>query len=302
MSDEPHDQSGQAVIAAYSEQQALDWQLVLSSQDIDSTVVKIRNGTGWNLLVPLDCQERARAAINQYLVENPPWKWRRPLPLPGVLFHWGVVSWALAMLLFHALQSLLSVDLSPQGHMNNAGFWAGQWWRPFTAVMLHADAGHLATNLAIGTVLIGLAMARYGPGWGLLGTYLAGVTGNLLGLALYASTHRSLGSSGMVMGALGMVCIQSLSLRLDYPWASRVLSTSVASGVLLFLLLGLNPDSDVVAHLGGFLGGLMAGGAMAACPGWFPDTSRGNSVALLLLLGTILCAWMASYCVIPNFF
>jgi membrane associated rhomboid family serine protease len=296
MSDESNAESGQAEIIAYSEQQALDWQLVLVSQDINSTVVKAQTGGVWRLLIPLDCQERARAAIDQYLIENPPWKWRRPLPvpLPGVLFHWGVVVWTLAMILFHALQSIFEVDLSPQGHMHNAGFMAGQWWRPFTAVMLHADGGHLASNMATGTALMGLAMARYGPGWGLLGAYLAGVMGNLMGLALYASSHRSLGASGMVMGALGLVCIQSIALRRDHPLASRILFSGVASGVLLFMLLGLNPDSDVIAHLGGFFGGLVAGGLMASFPTWFPDTSRGNAFAVFVLVSTIVSAWMAS--------
>lgn len=294
MSDDPNEDSGQAAIPAYSEQQALDWQLVLVSQSIESTVVKTANGAGWKLLVPLDCHERARMAIDQFLIENPPWKWRRPLLLPGVLFHWGVIAWALAMILFHGLQSMLGVDLAPQGCMYNAGFLAGQWWRPVTAVMLHADVGHLASNMGAGFALVGLAMARYGPGWGLLGSFLAGVMGNLMGLACYPATHRSLGSSGMVMGALGLVCIQSLALRRHYPWASRFFFTSVASGVFLFLLLGLNPDSDVIAHLGGFLGGLAAGGTMAVWPRWFPDTSKGNIMAVFLLLGLILSAWMAS--------
>lgn len=294
MSDEPQDDSEQASILAYSEQQALDWQLVLASQDIESTVVKIPNGAGWRLMVAWDCHDRARSAIDQFLIENPPWKWRRPLPLPGVLFHWGVIAWTLAMVLFHGLQWMLGVDLAPQGCMHNAGFLAGQWWRPVTAVMLHADAGHLASNMGTGFVLVGLAMARYGPGWGLLGAYLAGVAGNLMGLACYPAIHRSLGASGMVMGALGMVCIQSLALRRDYPWASRFFCTAVTSGVFLFLLLGLNPDSDVVAHLGGFLGGLVAGGAMATGPRWFPDTSKGNTFAIILLLGLVLSAWMSS--------
>ena len=43
----------------------------------------------------------------------------------------------------------------------------------FTPVMLHSDLAHLLANVTFGLVILGFAMARFGPGVTLLATYLA---------------------------------------------------------------------------------------------------------------------------------
>ncbi len=87
--------------------------------------------------------------------------------------------------------------------MDGAAVAHGQWWRLFTAIWLHADLAHLATNATIGLLLLGLAMGRYGTGAGLLAAYLAGAGGNLVAGLISLQPHRSLGASGMVIGCLG---------------------------------------------------------------------------------------------------
>ena len=73
-------------------------------------------------------------------------------------------------------------DFLTGGIMDSTLAVSGQWWRIFSAMMLHADLGHLAENLAIGIVLFGLAMGRYGTGTGLFAAYLAGAGGNVASL------------------------------------------------------------------------------------------------------------------------
>ena len=68
---------------------------------------------------------------------------------------------------------------------------------------------HLAMNLVFGLLFLGLVMGRYGPGIGMFAAYLAGVGGNLIAWWVYDETHRGLGASGVVMGALGLLAIQS---------------------------------------------------------------------------------------------
>jgi membrane associated rhomboid family serine protease len=155
-----------------------------------------------------------------------------------------------------------------------------------TATMLHADAGHLAANASTGIVALGLAMGRYGAGWTLLATLAAGALGNAAGLAVHPLPYRGLGASGMVMGALGLLTVQSLGAWRHPGAAKRSILAGVLAGVLLFVLFGLSPRSDVVAHAGGFLGGLVGGVGL----NWLPATwgrgtradQRAGAVAALI--------------------
>jgi len=61
------------------------------------------------------------------------------------------------------------------------------------------------------------------------------------------------------MGALGLLAAQSLwFVRKNGPPMKYLLSGVMAGG-LLFVLLGLSPDSDVLAHFGGFVCGVLLG-------------------------------------------
>jgi len=145
--------------------------------------------------------------------------------------------------------------------MDNAAVRAGEWWRLFRAIWLHADIAHLALNVTLGTVLIGLAMGRYGAFIGLGCAFLAGAGGNVAGLLIYPATHLGVGASGMVLGGLGMLAAQSLRMNWRNPVArSRALKGAIA-GVLLFVMFGLSPEAnvDVIAHGGGFGTGFLLG-------------------------------------------
>src|SRR6185295_492432 len=95
------------------------------------------------------------------------------------------------------------------------------WWRLFTAQLLHADLLHFATNAVFGFLLLGLAMGRYGNGVALLATFLAGAGGNIVSWLVYGASFRGLGASGMVMGALGLLAAQSVALYKQHPHAWR---------------------------------------------------------------------------------
>src|SRR6185503_14713839 len=128
-------------------------------------------------------------------------------------------------------------------------------WRLFTAVLLHGDLSHLMANITFGLLVLGLAMGRYGAGCALLAAYFAGAVGNLPRVLLHLEIP-SLGASGMVMGGLGMLAVQSLSLRHSNPSAGRHIVGGILGGGMLFVLVGLDPHSDVMAHFGGFVCGL----------------------------------------------
>ena len=254
------------VIRARSERQAMDWSLVLASQGIEVELDREPMGNAWNLLVAVADHPRALAAIRQFRLENRGFHWRHELPGSGLMFHWGVLLWVLAAAVCFQLQGHLEAGLFVSPAVRE-----GAWWRAFTAVWLHADLGHLASNLAVGTLILGLAMARYGAGVALLGGLLAGAAGNLFGLAFRPADYIGLGASGLVMGGLGMLAAQAVPLwRAGRP-GTRFALAGLGTGSLLFVLLGVDPAGDVLVHAGGFLAGLL-GGVSAA---FIPERRRG---------------------------
>jgi len=166
----------------------------------------------------------------------------------------------------------------------------GQWWRLFTAMWLHADLAHLATNATIGVLLLGLAMGCYGTGAGLLAAYLAGAGGNLVAGLISLQPHRSLGASGMVMGCLGLLAVQSFSLWRQTPQAMKYILSGICGGVMLFILLALTPGTDVLAHLGGFACGLVLG-ALLSLVSAVAQMPRTNLLSGLLFALLVIVPW-----------
>lgn len=247
-----------ATIPAHSERQAMDWSLVLASQDIPTTIDRTEDNR-WQLLVDLADRERALQAIRQYRLENRRWAWRQTLPGSDLVFHWGGPVCCLLLAIAYWLSAVELPGIIAAARFDSAAVARGEWWRPFTAVLLHADLAHLLTNTATGVVLFGLAMARYGAGCGLLAAYLSGAAGNFAGLLLYPRPYHGLGASGMVMGALGLMAVPAISAWRPGSGALKQLLRGTVAAVMLFVVLGTNPSSDVIAHAGGFAAGLLFG-------------------------------------------
>jgi membrane associated rhomboid family serine protease len=243
-----------ARIRARSRRQAMDWSLALVSQGVETTLDSDPE-MGWGLIVSPPDYERAVGVIEQYRAENRGWPWRHRIS--RVLFDWGSLGWVILLGLFFWLENR-SANFRAAGVMDAAAVSGGQWWRLFTATFLHADFSHLAANAGIGAILLGLTMGCYGTGVGLLAAYVGGVGGNLATWLIYRD-HHSLGASGMVMACVGLLAAQSISIPRKNPAAMKYAVSGILGGVLLFVMLGLNPDSDVLAHLGGFVTGLGIG-------------------------------------------
>jgi membrane associated rhomboid family serine protease len=274
------------VILAKSERQAMDWSLVLISQGIENTIEHSVETAQWQLIVSQPEYQRAIKAIKQYHIENKRGVWVQELPWSDLLLDWRAAAWALILIAIFFANHVRGGAWEEVGLMNNALVAKGEWWRLFTATMLHADLGHLAVNVTMGVVLVGLAMGAYGPGVGLLGSYLAGVGGNLAGFLVYGSKHQSLGASGVVMGALGVLTIQSIGRGRG----RELLVRAVGGGFLLLVLLGLSPDprTDVLAHAGGFASGLILGAPLAT---WRKRGFSVDVVALAIFSCLVILTW-----------
>ena len=280
-----------AIIAARSKQQALDWSLVLVSQGIESTIERGAEGGGWRLVVDAQDSQRAIQALRQYRAENRTPVWRQTLAWTGLVFDWRSLAWFLLLGVIFILGETRFPHLNTAGMMDGKAVWSGEWWRLFTAVTLHRDLAHLASNITVGTLLLGLAMGSFGSGVGLLAAYLAGVGGNLARLFVYAGMHPSLGASGMIFGALGLLTGQTLGLLRGGLSNRQLLLRGLLSGFLLLILFGFNPDSDVIAHVGGFLAGVLLGGLLTLWPNRLGESALINRLAEVVCAGLVVTTW-----------
>ena len=280
--------SSSASVPAKSRQKAMEWSLVLASQGIPHLIASPDETGNWSLRIASTDVTRAASAIRQYEIENRSRPWQQHYLDGRIIFDWVAVVWAAALIPIHALSEQHQI-IKDAGVMHGADVMRGEWWRLITATQLHADWGHLASNLSIGVVLLGLVMGRWGTGTGMLFALLAGMGGNVANLLIRPEVF-SLGASTVVMGCLGLLAIlpQSPSETSSRIW--RNLFGSLSGAVLLFMLLGLDPRSDVLAHTGGFVAGLGLAIVLRICPA-LSHKRIANAVAVTMLGALVFVSW-----------
>lgn len=271
----------------------MDWSLVLVSQGIE-TIIDSDGELGWGLIVPEGDYGRAIEVLRQYRAENRHWPWRQRISPKGILFDWGSVGWVLLIGLFYWIQTHAGAGFRNAGLMDAVAVSHGEWWRLFTAIFLHADLGHFAMNASIGLLLLGLVMGNLGTGLGLLAAYLAGAGGNVTTWLIFSAGHRSLGASGMVLGCVGLLAAQSIFARPGNPLRLKYALTGLAGGLMLFVLLGLSAESDVLAHFGGFMSGLVLGRVLAMRPRLAQNTAANVFAGIVFCVLVILPWWFAA--------
>lgn len=142
----------------------------------------------------------------------------------------------------------------------------GEWWRLLTATFVHVGIIHLATNMWCLWNLGLLGEPLLGP-VGLLCTYLlTGVAGNLLSVGVHPQIVGA-GASGAVFGLAGVLILLLGSPALPVPKAEvqRLRRSVIYFAVFNFVIGGstwffhTSIQIDNMAHLGGFLSGLVLG-------------------------------------------
>lgn len=259
------------IIPTRSKAQAQEWSLVLLSQGIESVMEPEEEGRQWRVEVePANFSNSVRI-LRQYITENkriPP----ESRPLPKLIFDWGNTWFFVLLVMVFISSAIMAPWLKPFGVMDKRAFLAGEWWRPFTAILLHNDPPHLIANVVIGAIFLGLAGGLFGTMRAFSISFAAAVIANITKCFLYSTPPPSLGASGMVMGALGLITASSViqrELRDDYHTALR----GCAAGILLLVLLGFDPhpQTDVLAHVIGFFAGLSLGASSLLI---FPHLTR----------------------------
>jgi len=279
-------------LPARDRRQAMDWCLVLLSQGIESTAVPDPDSGQWQLRVSLGQAEEAASALQLYEQENRNWPLRQRLPWPGFAFDWTVLAWVGLMITLFALQSRPGSPVEADGICNAGLMRTGEWWRTVTATTLHADLGHLSMNLVFGVFLLGIAMGRFGSGLTLVTTTVCGALANLLPALWRPDQASGLGASGVVMAALGMLAADTAVQYWRHKQPPRLILEGLIGGLLLFVLLGMSPTSDVPAHAGGFLAGLSFGAVLARLPQTAIRRARWNVLSGFAYCAILTLAWL----------
>lgn len=174
-----------------------------------------------------------------------------------------IALWVLALLVMFVLQQ--RDPWMEDGLMNSTEglFGRHEWWRPLTALFLHADLGHLAGNVVIGGFFCMMVTSLIGAcrGWFLI--LLSGVAGNILTAWFHnPDVYFSLGASTATFGALGIL----VGAGLREVWESHRLSSlksligPFGGGIALLFWFGVSDgDTDVIAHFMGWGAGCVLG-------------------------------------------
>jgi rhomboid protease GluP len=238
------------------------------------------DGLQYVLMVDESQHSAASAHLARYALESRP---APPPPPPPPLhpFSWvGATLYALTLLVvgYAVAGGFWRLDSFELGAMDAARVQAGEWWRAWTALTLHVDAGHLVANLGAGIWFGYLAGRQLGPGHAWLLTVVAAGLANLAEALLGPSTHHSVGASTAVFTMLGVLSAYSWrtgytrrSQRWPMRWGPLIAGALLLGWTGTGGMTGLDrPEviaastTDIVAHVAGFVAGVAVGVGAAA--------------------------------------
>ena len=298
MDSERTDEAAYVLLGPLGRQKLREHALVLQSMQIPYEVR--HDQIGGYLLIREQDRGRAIESIRLYEHENrdwPPRRIRERLPYPRSL---------VAPLVFLALVAFFFVtgpvaDGSSwfvRGRAISTSILGDQPWRAVTALTLHADLQHVAGNALAGSIFLTAVNRRLGNGHGTLTVLVAGALGNVANaIHYYPGIHRSIGASTAVFAAVGVLV--ATQLVANYRHTSRPtwrdLLGPLGGGLALLGMLGANPESDLMAHLYGFLVGIIIGIPVALWSKGQASTRRAQLISGALALFLVVGSWTLAF-------
>ncbi len=237
---------------------ALEWSLVLLSMKIPH---RLRTEDGRSLIdVDEEFMEEAASQIRLYEEENAEEKKKDESPAakyPSPIL--PVLAVFTALFIFQTiLYQTQNYDLWLKlGNSSNLEIKNGEFWRVFTAMTLHADLAHFLSNAFMGGVVFYSLFSIYGSGIGLFLAVISGAAGNSAAAMFIPVEYHSIGASGAVFGAFGILAIDRMIRprgRLKRPDWKPVIAALAFLG-----LFGTSGGSDIIGHLMSLLSGLLIG-------------------------------------------
>lgn len=168
-----------------------------------------------------------------------------------------------------------------------------EWWRTLTAVFVHADEKHLANNLSFLAPAAFFAALRLSAPAVIGGFVFTGWAGNWASVGWHGLAHRSVGASGAVFGVIGLILGASFAASAWRADPKRRRREVIGAGLALIGLTAFAEHSDMMAHLGGCLSGVLLGAGFVRLPdsAW---AKTATSVFALLMVAAVCCVFALS--------
>lgn len=286
------------VCETFAQRRSAEAALVLTALEIEH---RLTHADGrWRLSVPASSAEQARAELSAYDSERlaPP---VGPQPIDELSTGWnGLAAYGglLVLVAILARQGVLGLDWLGAGRLDAGRVVAGEWWRAVTALTLHTNLSHLASNIVFGS-FFGLYVGRYlGAGVGWAAILLGGTIGNAVNAWIQPASHLAIGASTSVFAALGL--LSAFTWRRGFlrntPWKVRIAPVTAAICLLAFTGTGAGTGSDnvdVMAHLTGFLAGFGLGIWLASSQ--LPRGEKAQQTIAIVAAGLIFVAWVSAF-------
>ena len=149
----------------------------------------------------------------------------------------------------------------------------GDWWRIATSGFLHAGLLHIGFNMYL-LYLLGVMLEPAIGSVRFAAVYITALLAGSFG-ALLATAAPSLGASGAVFGLMGAMVVELRARRLS------VMESGIGGLILINLILSFSiANISVGAHVGGLIGGALAGLALRAAGDRFKTLGLLACVAL----------------------
>lgn len=245
--------------------------LILASQGIIARIDRICSRPGapgkFDILVPKQQAILATKSVDQYYRENiflrlP--KEGEPLKISSFNTPTAYVIMGLLLALHLAcLKWDIHREMVLQFGASSLYIGQGQTFRAVTALFLHSDGQHLLGNLAGILIFAAPVISLTGYGTGPFLLLCAGTSGNLINAYFHQNALLSIGSSTAIMGAAGALAAYQMVTNRHAFQLNRLIP--LFAGATLVGLFSQGENTDISAHLFGFLAGIFGGGLFFPC-------------------------------------
>ena len=177
-------------------------------------------------------------------------------------------------------------------HLGIAAFFIerGDWWRIVTSGFAHVNLIHIGFNM-YALYALGQAMERQLGSARFLGVYGVSLLGGSLGAILFEPNALAVGASGAVFGLFG-----AMAMAMRQRGMSVMKSPLGPTLLINFVLTFAIPGIAIGGHIGGFIFGGLAGGALLN-PRKLSDTKKQDAAVLagLAVLAVVLTLYFAKH-------
>jgi membrane associated rhomboid family serine protease len=233
--------------------------LILTSQNIETKIE--RQNSLFDLLINTSDEKKALLMLEAYQKENRFFRLRQQLqafPISSFKSYtafsiMGLLSLIHTVCIYYNIHEAMILKYGASALY----ILQGETYRAITALFLHSDIRHLVGNIVGLLIFAAPVISISGYGTGSLMLLLTGTIGNLLNAHLYQTAHLSIGASTAVMGAAGLLA--AFQITQDKRPVTLNNLMPLFAGAILVALFSQGENTDVMAHVLGFLIGLGSG-------------------------------------------